>query len=193
MGWFDGWFSSEANKGKGDPLRQLDPKLREFLERESPVKIQPQAPGPEEPTSAQAPNRASIASGDASTAIESPNGVPRESLFQDGRYAHLWKTYRPIATIEAESKTDQEKMMDVLEGFKERRAQIGRAALENCADEQIDWRSCMTSPDWKERMTLCRSQVRKFERCFAVQSVNQRAPLPAKTSWQVLTVVYSDY
>jgi hypothetical protein len=193
MGWLDGWFSSEAGKGNGDPLRQLDPKLREFLERESPVKIHPQAPGPDESKSAQAPNRASDASADASTAAELSNGVPHESLFQDGRYAHLWKTYRPIAAIEAESKTDQEKMMDVLEGFKERKAQIGRAALENCADEQIDWRSCMSSPDWKERMTMCRTQVRKFERCFAVQSVSRRASFPAQTSWKVLTVVHSDY
>ncbi|KAI1774660.1 hypothetical protein F4818DRAFT_418531 [Hypoxylon cercidicola] len=60
--------------------------------------------------------------------------------------------------------------MDVLEGFKDRKNQIGKAALENCALEQIDWRECMSNPSFTERMTMCRNQVRKFEKCYMTQN-----------------------
>lgn len=167
MGWWDSLWAS--SKSADDPLRNLDPKLREFLEKESPVKYSnsgaAQAPTPDnkpsEPT-VQTPREAESSSKPA---------VPRESQFQDGRYADLWKTYRPLAEIEAETKSDHEKLMDVLEGYKDRKAQIGRAALENCALEQVDWRACMSNPSWSERMTLCRTQVKKFERCYMTQTV----------------------
>ncbi|GAP84391.1 putative autophagy protein [Rosellinia necatrix] len=171
MGWWDNLWGSSTSAD--DPLRKLDPKLREFLAKESPVKYNTPNSGP----SAQAPeNPAELApsSADAGAAHETEASneplVPRESQFQDGRYAHLWKSYRPLAQIEAETKSDHEKLMDVLEGYKERKSQIGRAALENCALEQVDWRSCMTNPSWGERMTLCRDQVKKFERCYMTQT-----------------------
>ncbi|KAI0405916.1 hypothetical protein F4802DRAFT_596879 [Xylaria palmicola] len=174
MGWWDSLWASSASAD--DPLRKLDPKLREFLEKESPVKYTsssaPQAPAPQTPAAAPSPipkTGAESASQSSSSSGDGP-AVPRESLYQDGRYAHLWKSYRPLAEIEAESKTDQEKLMDVLEGYKERKAQIGRAALENCALEQVDWRSCMTNPSFTERMTMCRDQVRKFEKCYMTQT-----------------------
>ncbi|KAI1633180.1 hypothetical protein F4809DRAFT_624425 [Biscogniauxia mediterranea] len=166
MGWWDSLWASSSSPD--DPLRNLDPKLREFLAKESPVRYNAatdQKPPAQEPKA--------VSSGEAENAItekKNPNGVPAESQFQDGRYAHLWKTYRPLAEIEAETKTDHEKLMDVLEGYKERRSQIGRAALENCALEQVDWRTCMTNPSFTERMTMCRDQVRKFERCYMMQT-----------------------
>jgi hypothetical protein len=106
-----------------------------------------------------------------------PIGVPHESLYKDGRYAHLWKTYKPYAAIEAETKSDHEKLMDVLDAFKERKAQIGKAALENCALEQLDWNNCMKSGDWTSRLTMCRAEVKKFERCYMMQSVRRRFSL----------------
>jgi hypothetical protein len=175
MGWFDGWFSSQGIDANRDPLQNLDPKLREFLERESPVKIKPSTTKSSEKPAATGSSRLDIALQSLkapSATSEAPNGVPRESLFQDGRYSHLWKTYRPAATVEAEFKTDHEKLMDVLDGYRDRKAQIGRAALENCADEQLNWRECMTSDDWTRRMTMCRIEVRKFERCYNMQSVS---------------------
>jgi len=61
--------------------------------------------------------------------------------------------------------------MDVLEGYKERKAQIGKAALENCAEEQMDWNLCMKSGEWTSRMTMCRKEVQRFERCYMTQAV----------------------
>jgi hypothetical protein len=76
-----------------------------------------------------------------------------------------------LAAVEAETKSDHEKLMDVLDSYKARKSQIGKAALENCALEQLDWNKCMKSGDWTARMTMCRAEVRKFERCYATQSV----------------------
>ncbi|KAI0397452.1 hypothetical protein F5Y17DRAFT_415556 [Xylariaceae sp. FL0594] len=178
MGWWDSLWASSTSAD--DPLRKLDPKLREFLERESPVKYssgsKSQAPSTTAngtlgwattPTSitTPAPNEADGAREKVGEPV-----VPPESQFQDGRYAHLWKTYRPLAEIEAETKTDHEKLMDVLEAYKERKARIGRAALENCALEQVDWRSCMSNPSFTQRMTMCRDQVKKFEKCYMTQT-----------------------
>ncbi|KAI0505662.1 hypothetical protein F5B22DRAFT_626774 [Xylaria bambusicola] len=167
MGWWDSLWASTTSAD--DPLRKLDPKLREFLEKESPVKYS-NGNAPSAPKSSDAgsliPNTEHGSEGESN----SKPAVPKESQFQDGRYAHLWKSYRSLAEVEAETKTDHEKLMDILEGYKERKAQIGRAALENCALEQVDWRTCMTNPSMSERLTMCRDQVKKFERCYMTQT-----------------------
>ncbi|KAI0015599.1 hypothetical protein F4780DRAFT_773425 [Xylariomycetidae sp. FL0641] len=193
MGWLDSIWPSSS--GADDPLRKLDPKLREFLEKESPVKYQSgsgsggggAAAAPTNkadddddrtaarltPTTAAATTPPSAATPTTTTtdaeAKQHP-GVPPESQFPDGRYAHLWRTYRPQAEVEAAAQSDHERLMDVLEAFKERRAAIGRAALENCALEQADWRACMAAPSMGERFTMCRDQVRRFERCYMTQT-----------------------
>ncbi|KAI0454885.1 hypothetical protein F5B21DRAFT_473810 [Xylaria acuta] len=168
MGWWDSLWASSASAD--DPLRKLDPKLREFLEKESPVRYN-SSDAAQAQTSQNKPGEpaSTIPTPEAQESSSKP-AVPRESQFHDGRYAHLWKSYRPLAEIEAETKSDHEKLMDVLEGYKERKAQIGRAALENCALEQVDWRTCMTNPSLTERLTLCREQVKKFERCYVTQT-----------------------
>ncbi|KAK4128688.1 hypothetical protein N657DRAFT_639177 [Parathielavia appendiculata] len=182
MGWFNGWFGLD-NSGS-DPLRRLDPKLREFLEKESPVKyntptpptpqLHQQQPSPPPQHTQQEKQERKQPQSDITQQQQQQQqqkpAVPPESLYPDGRYAHLWKTYRPLSAIEAETKTDNEKLTDVLEAFKERKAQIGRAALENCAEEQFDWTACMKSGSWTARMTMCRDEVRKFERCYNAQS-----------------------
>lgn len=73
--------------------------------------------------------------------------------------------------MEAESKSDQEKLLDVLEGYKERKAQIGRAAVENCVEEQLAVNECYETGAWKDRLTMCRGENRAFERCYIMQSV----------------------
>lgn len=171
MGWFGSVFGSETSTG-GDPLRKLDPKLREFLERESPVKYtSPDPAAAQQQAAPSQPPPAHDTTHPAATAPSTEGAVPRESLYQDGRYAHLWKNYRPQAAIDAETKSDHEKLMDVLDAFKERKAEIGKAALENCALEQVDWTNCMRSGTITARMTLCRDEVRKFERCYKMQAV----------------------
>lgn len=101
--------------------------------------------------------------------------MPPESLYPDGRYAHLWRTYKPLSVIEAETKSDQEKLLDVLEGYKERKAQIGRAAVENCVEEQLAVNECYETGAWRERLTMCRGENRAFERCYVMQSVRLRS------------------
>ena len=163
MGWL--WGSNKSTDG--DPYRDLDPSLKDFLVKESPVKYTPVAPPPPPPSEHQsAPLQSTTQSAEPVKPV-----VPPQSLYQDGRYAHLWKTYRPLREIEDEVKSDQEKLMDVLQGYKERRAQIGRSAVENCVEEQMGLHDCYENGSVAQKLVLCRSQKKKFERCFTMQSV----------------------
>ncbi|KAK3076249.1 hypothetical protein LTS18_013514, partial [Coniosporium uncinatum] len=108
MGWF--WGSSET---PSDAIDKLDPGLREFLEDETPRESKLQ-PSRSTPTSLQIlqerTKQAQEAQRPAAAQTQHRDGpaVPRESLFQDGRYAHLWKDYRPLTAVEEATKTDQE-------------------------------------------------------------------------------------
>ncbi|KAI4188387.1 MAG: hypothetical protein L6R41_002170 [Letrouitia leprolyta] len=167
MGWLSGWFGTNnpSSKSSNDPLRDLDPSLREFLEKESPVKYETTPPPPPPPPES---SPASQFSPDASTT--DPPLVPPESLFQDGRYAHLWKTYKPRQEVENAYKSDQEKLMDLLEGYQSRKARIGKAALENCAEEQAAMSDCYRNGSWQSKMTMCRAENKAFERCYTMQA-----------------------
>lgn len=178
MGWF--WESSDdkdSNKAK-DPLSGLDPSLREFLAKESPVKYSPSKPPSTSPVSAtlqpshleQVPESRTPTPAPSSDATKN-NKVPAASLYQDGRYADLWKGYQSQGETEAAAKSDQEKINDVLEGYKYRKAEIGRAALENCALEQWDVNECFRTVSWSRTLNMCRAENRKFERCYLMQSV----------------------
>jgi hypothetical protein len=166
MGWFDNVFGSRDK----DPLQSLDPKLRQLLERESPVKYEP-APAPQQPRAESHTPAPQYQASSAATETTEASRVPPESLFQDGRYAHLWKTYRPLHAVEEETKSSNEKLMDMLEGYKERHHRIAKTALENCAFEQEDWANCMKGGSWEDRLQMCRHQVRRFERCYLMQAV----------------------
>ncbi|KAK2937139.1 hypothetical protein FoTM2_000357 [Fusarium oxysporum f. sp. vasinfectum] len=113
-----GWISSVLGTDKSsDPLSKLDPSLRDFLEKESPLKYPSNQPTNPPPANQQPRNA------DAAVTAAEPQKpvVPSASLYQDGRYAHLWKNYQPLAEIEAETATDHEKLMSVLEAYKERK------------------------------------------------------------------------
>jgi hypothetical protein len=178
MGWF--WGSSDDKDGNKsqDPLRDLDPSLREFLAKESPVKYSSSnppstAPAPTSPPplqTAQVPESKPSNPVPESEARKA-NKVPAQSLYQDGRYADLWKTYQSQSETEAAGKSDQEKINDVLEGYKYRKAEIGRAALENCALEQWDVNECFRTVSWSRTLNMCRTENKKFERCYLMQSV----------------------
>ncbi|KAL8648467.1 MAG: hypothetical protein Q9226_005981, partial [Calogaya cf. arnoldii] len=125
-------------------------------------------PSPQPPKAAHEPT-----SEQASTNGDPPSTapvVPPESLYQDGRYAHLWSSYRSRGEIESETKTDQEKLMDVLEAYKSRKAMIGKAALENCALEQTTLSDCFTNGSWGKTMTMCRAENGAFTRCYTMQA-----------------------
>ncbi|KAL9634348.1 MAG: hypothetical protein Q9204_003039 [Flavoplaca sp. TL-2023a] len=173
MGWFSGWFgnNSSTNSSSNDPLRDLDPSLREFLEKESPVKYQTSAPPPSPPPpSRPAPAPSSEQASTNHDKQPTTPSVPPESLYQDGRYAHLWSTYKSRGEIEAVTKSDQEKLMDVLEGYKSRKAMIGKAALENCALEQAAMSDCYMHGSWMSKMTMCREENAAFTRCYTMQA-----------------------
>ncbi|RBR23442.1 uncharacterized protein FIESC28_03624 [Fusarium coffeatum] len=167
-----GWISSIMGTDKSaDPLAKLDPSLRDFLEKESPLKY-PASQPTNPPRATQQPSNFDA----AVTELQTPKpAAPSASLYQDGRYAHLWKNYRPLAEIEAETATDHEKLMGVLEAYKERKEAIGKAALENCAEYQEEWVNCMKHGSWDDQIQMCRHQVRRFERCYMMQSRFLRA------------------
>lgn len=162
MGWLPSFLGGERST---DPLTKLDPKLREFLENESPVKysrkVDVTEPAPTRPEQA------------ITASEEKPAAVPAASLYQDGRYAHLWKNYKPLAQVEEEGSSDHDKLMNVLDGYKERKAAISKAAMENCALQQEEWINCMKYGDWSDQLQMCRHQVRRYERCYTMQSVSE--------------------
>jgi hypothetical protein len=175
MGWLWGASDGDDKKKNEDPLKNLDPGLKEFLAKESPVKYESVKPtdtpvqGSSTSTSPPVTNATSTTSANDDSAQSS---VPAQSLYKDGRYAHLWKTYQPQIEIETAAKSDSEKIQDVIDGYNYRKAQIGRAALENCALEQCDVNECFRSGGWQARLTMCREQNKKLERCYTMQGVS---------------------
>ncbi|KAK4985748.1 hypothetical protein LTR50_005770 [Elasticomyces elasticus] len=174
MGWF--WGSSNPQPSD-DAYSKLDPALREFLDKESPLKYTPPKPSNNAlpPSQDNAPNtyRSQLGLGETETSnhdrTEKP-AVPSESLFQDGRYAHLWKTYTPQAEIDAAGRTDQDRLTDVVDAYNERKAQISRAAIENCVFEQMAEKDCFVRGGWHARTTMCRAENKVFNRCYLMQS-----------------------
>ncbi|KAF7938305.1 hypothetical protein BELL_0048g00160 [Botrytis elliptica] len=166
MGWFWG-DSNDGDKDKSqDPLKNLDPSLREFLKKESPVKYDSTKSAD---TTVSSQTKTPELTSTSTTEDSTKPSVPSQSLYQDGRYAHLWKTYQPQAEVEQAAKSDAEKIQDVIDGYKYRKAEIGRAALENCALEQWDVNECFRSGGWQARLTMCREENRKLERCYTMQ------------------------
>jgi hypothetical protein len=173
MGWF--WNKTSNASSSTDPLRDLDPSLRDFLAKESPIKYSP-APSPTPSPPESVPQTTSA----TSTHVTEKPLVPSESLYPDGRYAHIWRNYRPLVDIENETKSDQEKLADVLDSYKARKAQIGRAAIENCVFEQMEMDECFRNGSTASRMMMCRTESRKFERCYLMQAVRY-LPSPLST------------
>ncbi|QSS62858.1 hypothetical protein I7I51_02601 [Histoplasma capsulatum] len=163
MGWF--WGTSDGS----DPTKQLDPSLKDFLQQETPVRYDPttvQHHSPSPSPSAQPQTKQSSSqstSADESIPADKPS-VP--SLFPDGRYAHLWKDYRPVAQAETPMSPGEK----VIEQFKKRKDVLNKAALENCAEEQLDLSLCFKSGTVKERATMCSTKNAKFSRCYTMQT-----------------------
>ncbi|KAF1974409.1 hypothetical protein BU23DRAFT_505426 [Bimuria novae-zelandiae CBS 107.79] len=160
MGWL--WGSN----GSSNPENNLDPSLQDFLTKEAPTGPKPALPSKpvekpkEEEQSAQTQPKAP----------EKPY-IPPQSQFQDGRYAHLWKDYVPQNQLEDRAKTEQDKLKDIVDAFNDRKADIGRIALENCAIEYMEQFECFQKPKtYWQTMTLCNAESKKFNRCYDMQS-----------------------
>ncbi|KAI8937852.1 hypothetical protein NX059_005541 [Plenodomus lindquistii] len=165
MGWL--WGSS-SNGANGQD--QLDPSLRDFLKNEAPTGPTPSLPAaPPKPAPVDAPTTPTQAQ--SQPAQPQKPIVPPESQFQDGRYADLWKNYTPQHVLEDRGKNDQDRLRDLVDAYNERRGQIGRIAMENCAEEQLAQFECFRNPkDWWSRGTLCRAESQRFNRCYDMQS-----------------------
>lgn len=59
----------------------------------------------------------------------------------------------------------------MLDGYKQRKAQIGRAAVENCVEEHMAIDDCYDNGSYARTMAMCRPENRAFERCYTMQSV----------------------
>lgn len=181
-----GWLWGSGTSGD-DPKSKLDPGLREFLDSELPQK-QDKRNHKDLPSPAQ---RAAPSADGAPTTYRSQLGldvpgldqqhqnsrpttdrlaVPAESLFPDGRYAHLWQNYRPQKEVEAAGRSDQDRLSEVIEAYNDRKAAIGRAAIENCVDYQIAEKECFSSGNWGRLMTMCKEENKAFNRCYTMQS-----------------------
>jgi hypothetical protein len=178
MGWF--WGGNTGNDK--DPTKSLDPTLKEFLNSQQPRPYVPaEAPPPRPPSPPPPPSITAPAteksplpdqSGPEANAKGPPenSSVPSESLFPDGRYAHLWSTYTPQDSITASTTTPLERISSAR---KDRRDLLHRAALENCAFEHDLQQNCFTSGNVaqraKARMTMCREETKAFNRCYSLQ------------------------
>ncbi|KAI1621325.1 hypothetical protein EDD37DRAFT_111967 [Exophiala viscosa] len=163
MGWLWG-----GNKTQNDPAKALDSDLKQFLDEQQP---RPYVPA-EVPKAPEAPTSKPVEQ--PVPATEKPaeaRPLPRESLFQDGRYKDIWKTYVPQNDIAVATSTPVER---VLAARKDRRQTIHKAALENCAFEEELQQECFKSDDLtkrlKGRMTMCHEETKAFNRCYTLQA-----------------------
>lgn len=179
MGWLWGNNGDEAS----NPTKKLDVGLREFLDNETTKHDTSEARAVAQQSAASstdaAPTTYREQLGLAEPGLDQKHqnsassdrvGVPPEALYQDGRYAHLWKSYRPQAEVESAGKSDQDRLADVIASYKDRKAEIGRAALDNCADYQLAERECLANGSWMKKMTMCREEGKAFNRCYTMQA-----------------------
>jgi len=163
MGWFWGGRGTQ-----NDPTQSLDPDLKQFLNEQQPKPYLPaEVPVVKDEAKPEIPKPALP---DTNKTFDD-RPLPKESLFQDGRYRDLWKTYIPQNDITAATSTPVER---VLAARKDRRAMIHRAALENCAFEEELQQNCFKNGDLtdrlRSRMTMCREETKSFNRCYQLQA-----------------------
>lgn len=157
MGWF--WNDPAAAAAK-DPFHRLNPDVREFLLRESPLKLAPPLTTDDTPPSpSPAPDTPDTPAAAASTL----------SKYGD-RYADIWEQYRSPRAQETE-RSSQEQLSDIIQAYKWRKGAIGRAALENCADQQAALYHCYQHGSVRERMTTCSADNHRLQDCYVSQTV----------------------
>lgn len=149
-----GWFWNTSTAADKDPFHRLNPEVREFLLRESPLKLAP------------APTTDDVAppSSDPSSAA-----APTPSKYGD-RYADIWAQYR-TPQAEETARSSQEQLADIIQAYKWRKGAIGRAALENCADQQAALYHCYQHGSVREKMTTCSADNHSLQNCYTAQTV----------------------
>lgn len=166
MSWF--WGGGGGKGSQSDPAKALDDDLKQFLEAQQPKPYAPadlSTPIVKTPKPQEAPQP--VTSKVEPTKAEE-QALPKESLFQDGRYKDIWKTYVPL------EQSGSSPVERVLEARKDRRATIHKAAMENCAFEQQMQTDCLHASSWAQkvrgRMTLCHEENKAYNRCYSLQA-----------------------
>ncbi|CAP60367.1 uncharacterized protein PODANS_1_6670 [Podospora anserina S mat+] len=138
MGWFNGWFGGSADNSSSDPLAHLDPKLREFLQKEAPVKYTPSSES-SPPTPAVPPHRQlDQKSQDDQTAASQSTVPPRIPLPRRPLRPPLENLHPPIH--HRSSNQNRPRKTHGRPRLVQRPQSRHRPrALENCADEQFTW------------------------------------------------------
>ncbi|ORX98076.1 hypothetical protein BCR34DRAFT_577509 [Clohesyomyces aquaticus] len=163
MGWL--WSSSDSSPAKNN----LDPSLRDFLANEAPTGPKPSLPSKPAPAPAKTPETPKPSS--SSPASTPPtSAVPPQSQFKDGRYADLWRNYTPQEVLDERGKTEQDKLRDIVDSYNNRKRDVGRVALENCALEYLEQYNCFKNPSWYQVSTVCHAETRKFNKCYDLQT-----------------------
>lgn len=170
------WFWGTSSETK-DPVNDLDPSLRSFLEKESP-KAHTSVPKEKPSWLSQAERQSGLPPSDPSPSPPQPTAaeddddkpkVPPESLFQDGRYAHIWKNYKPLAQIEEAGKTTSDKLHEIHDVHAARRTSTAQAARENCVEYEAAYTDCLSSTTWNSKMFMCTTEQRALSRCVDMQ------------------------
>ncbi|KAK5050963.1 hypothetical protein LTR84_003522 [Exophiala bonariae] len=166
MSWF--WGGGGGKGDQSDPAKALDDDLKQFLKDQQPRPYRPaELSKPTAPTPTPRETPVPVASTSQPTTVED-RGLPKESLFQDGRYKDIWKTYVP------QEQSGISPVERVLEARKDRRATIHKAAMENCAFEQQMQMDCMHASSWAQkirgRATLCHEENKAYNRCYSLQA-----------------------
>jgi hypothetical protein len=165
MPWY--WWGGSGNQG--DPTKNLDPSLKDFLDKQQPRPYVASEP----PKKLPEPTKESTVEAvlPDTNKIHQDQPVPKESLYQDGRYAHLWKTYAPQADIESTTMSPVER---ITAAKKNRKRALHRAALENCAFEEELRQECLNGQNVTSRfratMTMCNDETKQYTRCYSLQS-----------------------
>ncbi|EPS42196.1 hypothetical protein H072_3847 [Dactylellina haptotyla CBS 200.50] len=176
MGWL--WSSSGSSSDGDKPKTQdtrtaisnLDPSLQDYFKSSTP-KDKPTIPAPE-PEQLPTPT------------ILSPeeNGRPRESVRREyaetpaphsrssygDRYADYWATYKGSEGTKVDS--NDMRMRDFVNGWKQMRQNISAAASENCSIEEIELHDCYRNGTWSQRVRMCTEQSQKLSKCLNQQT-----------------------
>lgn len=161
------WFWGGGKKKDDDPTKSLKPDLEQFLKEQQPRAYAPTQTATTQPARVQTEPLAL-----PDTNLEfTDRPLPKESLYKDGRYKHLWKTYVPQDSVTAATTTTVER---IVSAKKDRKQLISRAAFENCAFEEELAKTCWTRGSKVERAravaTMCNQEQKAFNRCFTLQS-----------------------
>ncbi|KAG8625100.1 hypothetical protein KVT40_006851 [Elsinoe batatas] len=173
MGWL--WNSKPSDDG----YDILDAKTKALLDKEAP-KPQSSPPPAIASQTAQPPPKSYSERVGLTNPLDKPTSpsssesdtsltVPPQSLYQDGRYSHLWKTYTPSTSAPSPT-ASQDQLTNLLSSYSSRRAAVSRAALENCVEEHIAENECFSSGNLAQKMRGCRDESKTFSKCYTLQA-----------------------